>query len=190
MIVNVKRLAMLATLLVGASALHAVQPVPKTLTQEKLDRFIQEYETVAANEVVSSAWDAAFQAAAMEELMNPNSTLTTADALTAVLTLTIQARAKAKLDAAATGELKKMGWSAEYWDVYAVMQICIHFSSLNSFNAQIAQEGYEVQEGDEKIPPIENFVSGADYQLVWANFDRIMGIMEADMNAANGFGGQ
>lgn len=183
---NVRMIAMIGALLAAAAALHAAQPVPKTLTQEKLDRFMREYETVAANETVSAAWDTAFQTAAMEELMNPESELTTADSLSSVMILLVKARLKAKTDAAALAELKSLGWTSEYWDIFVIAQVCIHYASLADFNEQLAQEGYDPR-GDERLPPIENFVNGADYRLVKDNLGAIMGKMENERNAANGY---
>jgi len=170
-----------------AAVMGAAEPIPKVLTQAKLDRFLAEMDTVMANEAVSAAWEGAVQSASMEAVMNPNSNFGNLSPVAATYALLNGARVRIKTDAGINTELQRLGWTSEFWDVYVAMAIGIHYASVIDFNKRMAAEGAQGGPVDAGLPPIESFMHKDDFALIRENFQRIFSLVGEELARQNGF---
>lgn len=171
---------------------YSIEPINRVLTQEKLDRFLDDLETIMRNQEISNAWNESYEQASFDELMDPDSSLLVDDALAAVMTIMIKASQKAKLDVAATNVLKKHGWTPEFWDIYVAVMIGVHYKTVIDGNGEIDRQNGSANTGSGVVglPEIERFISKNDYDLVVQNYSRIQERIDDEIARNNGFDNQ
>lgn len=178
----------LLLLVFSITASYALEPIAQVLTQAKLDRFLVDLEAITGDTVVSTAWNNHFQQASFDELMNQNSTLGSADPLTAVMTIMLNARERAKKDTDLEAVLKGYGWNKEFWDIYVIVMIGAHYSSIMEGQEEIAAFTHE--DADSMIdilPPIELFMNKADFDLFAANYGKLKNLVDEEIRRTNRF---
>jgi len=188
------KLVFLLVVFFSAEQVFTVEPIPRVLTQKKLDLFIATVEPISADDAVMSAWDQAYQQATMNEVMNQNSTLLNASAATAACTILLETCSIVKKNAAAAGRLNEYQWTNEFWDYYTVVLIGTYYVSVTEFNRYKTQE--EVSDEDREamknmeLPPVERFINGTDYELFKKNFSRINGRISDGISGGNAYGSE
>jgi hypothetical protein len=173
-------------LLLAAPALIAAEPLPRVLDQAKLDRFLAEVDLLTADAEVAAAWNNAGNAAAQELVMDPSANLASNDAVASVYAILIRASRIAKEDGPATAALKKHGWTPEFWDIYAVLLIGLHYANVTEINATLPSAEAADSAPKDKLPPIERFIHPDDYRLVQANYQRIFKLAGNEIEQQNG----
>jgi hypothetical protein len=173
-----KTSAFILALLLAAPALIAAEPIPKVLDQAKLDRFLAEVDLLTAEPDIAAAWNNAGNAAAQEVIVDPNANLASGDAVASVYAILIRASRIARQDGPATAALKKHGWTPEFWDIYAVLLIGLHYANVSDINATLPSAEAADSAPQDKLPPIERFIHPDDYKLVVANYQRIFGMAQ------------
>lgn len=166
-----------------ALPLFALDPVPKVLTQVKLDKFISEMDKVTSDATISAAWDASYQNASMEELYDPNSPMLSGDIMTGIFSVLNRTRLKCKQNAGANTALTKLGWTSEFWDIYVIVIISLQYCSVEESNTDRVQLGM----GIAPMTPVTKFIHKDDYTIVKNNYKKIFSLMEEEISKANGW---
>lgn len=176
-----KTSAFILAILLAAPALIAAEPIPRVLDQAKLDRFLAEIDLLTAEPDIAAAWNKAGNAAAQETLMDPNADIASNDAVASVYAILIRASRLAREDGPATAALETHGWTPEFWDIYAVLIIGLHYASVTDINASMPSADDADAAPQDKLPPIERFIHPDDYKLVVANYQRIFSMAQNEM---------
>ena len=176
-------------LLLFLAATYSVEPINRVLTQEKLDRFLNDLEAIMKNQEMTTAWNECYEQASFDELMDPNSSLLLDDTLTAVMTIMIKTSQKAKLNVAATNTLKKYKWTTEFWDIYVAVMIGVHYKTVIDGNEEIDQQNGpdNTVSSISGLPAIERFINKNDYDLVVLNYSKIQGKIDDEIARNNGY---
>ena len=176
-------------LLLFVAASYSVEPIKQVLTQEKLDRFLNDLEAIMKNSEMSNAWNECYEQASFDELMDPNSSLLLDDTLTAVMTIMIKTSQKAKLNVDATNTLKKYKWTTEFWDIYVAVMISVHYKTVIDGNEEIDKQNGSDNTGSSisGLPAIERFINKSDYDLVVRNYSKIQGKIDDEIARNNGY---
>jgi hypothetical protein len=168
------RILILLLVLPASTSLWGAEPCPKVLSQKTMDRFLEASDPVMDDPVIREKRDAAQMAVLMDMMNDPDSVFLGADTVSATYWLIIEINRKLKADPAATAALKKHGWGPEFWDIYSVLVIGIHYIQVERIDST-------------GLPPLQNFIHKDDYNLINANFDRLMSAMEDEINEQNGY---
>ncbi len=188
-----RRNSVIISLLLSVVLIQSVfclEPIPKTLTQQKLDKFMADYKVIIGNDKITTAWGTCFQNVLLDEVMNPNTELVMDDTLNSVYTLFVKARIKIKQDKETTSILKKYNWNEEFWDVYVIVAICNHYNTVIEENKElnkIKDETNGEDDGVQKLPDLSRFVNTKDYELFNANYERLKKVIEKDSLMSSGF---
>ena len=106
--------------------------------------------------------------------------------MASVYALLIRASRIAKEDGPATAALKKHGWTPEFWDIYAVLLIGLHYANVADINSSVPQPETADSAPQDKLPPIERFIHPDDYKLVQANYQKIFKLGGKEIEEQNG----
>ena len=187
---RIKACSIVGLMLLFVVGAYSVEPIKQVLSQDKLDRFLNDLEVIMTNQEIKQAWNECYEQVSFDEIMDPNSSLLVDDTLTAVMTIMVKTSQKAKLNVAATNILKKYKWTNEFWDIYVTVMISVHYKTVIDGNEELRKQTGEQGNADSSImglPPISNFINMADYELVVRNYSKIQGKIDNEIARNNGF---
>jgi len=177
-------LIIIVLLFVSLGNLFGVEPIKKVLTQQKLDQFIVDLDKITSTGKIKNAWDSYFQQASFDALMSGDAALY--NPLIGSMMIMINTRSKIKEDVAVTNELKKYGWTNEFWDIYIVTMVSMHYKTVTDGNAELAKLT-NTPSGFGELPDIKTFINENDYELFCQNYSKICKLIEEEINKANGY---
>jgi len=171
-----KRILFVAFTAVCASAAFALTPMPRCVSQAKLDKYMADYEKLQKSGVLEQEWNNALMQVNSKYLQEPGVAEDIGEApLNMSFILFTKTAEKVKKSGAANAELAKFKWGPEYWDVFLAVTFSLQYSQMAESSARAAEANSDSDE-DQDLPvmkPITYYMDKQDYALILQNKDKI-----------------
>lgn len=172
-----KKIAFMIACASCASLVCALTPLPRSITQAKLDWFMADYEKLHKSGVLDAEFEKAMQDVNLKLWQEPGVAEDAGEAsLNLPFLMITKTAAMVKKSSAANAELAKYKWGPEYWDVFIAVTFTYQYSQMADSLKRSAGATDEDSEGDEEQPamkPIAYYMDAQDYALILQNKDKI-----------------
>lgn len=169
-----KRILFAAFTVVCASAAFALTPMPRCVSQAKLDKYMADYEKLQKGGVLEREWNAALMQVNSKYLQEPGVAEDIGEApLNMSFILFTKTAEKVKKSSVANAELAKYTWGPEYWDVFLAVTFSFQYAQMAESSARAAQADTDEDQDLPEMKPITYYMDKQDYALILKNKDKI-----------------
>jgi len=155
----------------------ALTPIPHSVSQAKLDKFMADYGRLHKSGVLDSEFEKAMQEVSAKLFSEPGVAEDIAEASLNMPFLAMTKTAeRVKQSGAANAELAQCKWGKDYWDVFAAVTFAFQYSQMADSISRAGASSTDGEDGEGEVPamkPIAYYMDTRDYALIMQNKDKL-----------------